>query len=261
MAGKWISASVVASIAALVLGCAGAARAAEKPADKTVKKNIWREIEPRIAAASKAGDRKASERELTRLSADDLFQCGQDFCDDCLHGEGERGDPLGGIYAVGFILHVHQQKVGLEGTLRAIGASVGTTDNELWTEASLEWLNSLKRRPIPPSGMHAIAEGALQALPADGGKDRLKVQQALAMQVSDDDIWIRFAPSDRARLRERLQQLSANAKTPELRKSAAAAVRRFDRNEAEYKRELEQCKDPKRKADLRRRLYGPREPR
>ena len=41
---------------------------------------------------------------------------------------------------------------------------------------------------------------------------------------------------------------------------AAAAVQRFDRKEAGYKRDLEQCKDPKREAELRRRPYGPQEP-
>ena len=259
MAGRWIPSSVVLSVAALVLCCAAATRAAEKPAGKAGKRNIWREIEPRIAAASKEGDRKAFEKELIKLSADDLFQCGQDFCEECLPADGRSEDFLGGIYTVGSMLHLHQQKVGLEGTLRAIGSSVGTTDNELWAEASLEWLDSLKRRCIPPSGMHAIAQGALQALPADGAKGKLKAQQAILRQVASH--WIRFAPTDRARLRERLQQLSANAKKPELRKSAAAAVQHFDRSEAEYRRELEQCKDPKRKAELRRRLYGPQEPR
>ena len=258
MAGRSVASRVAVGVVALVLGCAAPGGAAEKATRDASGKSTWRDVKRRVAMARKAGDRKAFENQLTRLSPDDLFLCSQQFCDALPSGAEERGDHLPGVYAVGFMLHLHQKKVGLEATLRAIGSALGTTDNELWAESSLEWLRSLKRRKIPPAGIHAIAEGALQALPADGGKDRLKVQQALLAQVSSK--WILFVPRDRARLRTRLQELSANAKNTELRKAAASAVQCFDRNQAEYERELEQCKDPKEKAELRRRLYGPQQP-
>ena len=259
MVGRWKSSGLALGAAALALSCTVAARAAEKPADDGADKNIWQAVERRIAMATKAGDRKAAETQLTKLSADDLFLCCQQFCDALPSAEGGEAE-LGSIYAVGVMLDLHQEKVGLEATLRAIGSAVGTTDNAFWAGSSLEWLVTLKKRKIPPAGMHAIAEGALRALSADAAKDRLKAQHAILGRVSDDDIWILFTPNDRARLKRRLKKIRAAAGSPELRTFAAEALRGFDRNEAEFKRELEQCEDPKLKAELRRRLYGPLQP-
>ena len=260
MAGRWRSSGVALGAAALALSCTVAARAAEKPASDRGEKNVWLAVKRRIVMASKAGDRKAAENQLGRLSAEDLFLCGQQFCDTLLSGEEERGDFLSEVYAVGLMLHLHQRKVGLEATLRAIGSAVGTTDNDLWVETSLEWIESHKRRKIPPAGMHAIAEGALRALPVDRGRNGLKAQLAVLSQVSDEDIWIHFAAKDRSRLRRHIQTVSADGKEPELRKAAANVVEHFNRREARLKRELEQCEDPKKKAQLRRRLYGPLQP-
>ena len=257
MVGRWKSSGLALGAAALALSCTVAARGAEKPADDGADKNIWQAVERRIAMATKAGDRKAVETQLAKLSADDLFLCSQQFCDALPSGEGEQGD-LGSVYAVGLMLHLHQKKVGLEATLRAIGSAVGTTENEFWVESSLAWLQSLKSRKIPPAGMHAIAEGALQALSADADRVRPKTLQAVLAQVSRN--WILFAPRDRARLRTGFQKLSANAKDPQLLKTAAKALQYVDHIEAKYRRKIEQCQDPKMKAELRRRLYGPKQP-
>jgi len=72
MTERRMSLSAALTTAALALCWAPAARAADKPPGKAGKRNIWREIKPRVLAASKAGDRKALEKEWTSTTTRDF---------------------------------------------------------------------------------------------------------------------------------------------------------------------------------------------
>lgn len=231
---------------------------AENAAHEAREASIWRRVKRNAEAAVRAGDRRAFRKQLGKLTAQQLLKCGEQFCAAVLRGEEGRLDD-GGVVTAGLMLYYHQKKVGLEATLLAVGSIVASSDNELWVFSSLEWLHSLKKKTISATGMHAIAQGALRALSDADDKKPLEVKQVVLKQVSDDDIWITFALKDRAVLRKRCEELTADAKEPKLRDGAAMALSRIEEAEAEIKKEIENCKDPKRKDKLKRLLYGPQE--